>query len=496
MIGLRHLRNLLDGHGLTYNRGESGLGVTDPLFWVASYLLVKPLTWILSTPDVVVLHFVACFTFLIAGIALFCFARRGSERAASAAMMALFGVIFYWPLRFLYLGLEGPFMLCSVATIGFLASRWSGRRDVVVCLLVGILSWNRPEIAIITLPSVLFYSLLLSDRSKGMRSSLAYLGGVLAVPLLLKIFTGSFMAGTVRAKSYFGNPSPPLSAQFFIDRLKYLDAFIGLGSGLALLMLVIVFCIAIAGVVSFLRGPRTNMPWGSVYSAFVAGYSCFILVIPSLWEWYVTFWMAFALVLLGSRLVDCIAWAGAGSSRVASYTAAFSALLVAGSWMLINRIEPREVEIAGWIGQDSAFRGKLSRDLAERWHAKSVWMEAAGWQGYFNDARIFDEVGLVDDSTLPLAKKFGCSYFVSSVRVLKPEFIIKRQFEVERNQMLTPPKSCPNAPLFSSDDDKLWFFAHYERVETYQTEVPGYFGEYSLLDLYRLRKVGETLRVD
>lgn len=60
MIGLRHLRNMLEGSGFVYNRGESALGTTNPLFWVFSFLAIKPFYLASPSVDVLVAHYYFC----------------------------------------------------------------------------------------------------------------------------------------------------------------------------------------------------------------------------------------------------------------------------------------------------------------------------------------------------------------------------------------------------------------------------------------------------
>ncbi len=112
-----------------------------------------------------------------------------------------------------------------------------------------------------------------------------------------------------------------------------------------------------------------------------------------------------------------------------------------------SRTEAKRAEIISWIQQDAGFRGRLSHELNDRWHAKSVWMEAAGWQGYFNDAHVFDEVGLVDESALARAHDYGCRYFVRSLQDLKPQFVIKRTLRGGEKYDGDSPQKLPWRPV-------------------------------------------------
>ncbi|UYK66126.1 hypothetical protein NG831_18675 [Xanthomonas sacchari] len=489
MIGLRHLRNMLEGHGLVYNVGYSALGVTDPLFWLASSVIVKPLMVLTGGQDVLALHYLACVIFNVAAMVILVYRAPRHTRTLTAVVLAVCSVFFFWPLRFLYLGLEGSFLLLSVAVLAWMAGALSQARSYLMAGIAAVLAWNRPEIAVVAFLSVVPYLLLQRGRRQVLRDVAAYAVGVATVPILFWMISGRLVPGTVAAKAYFGAPSSPLTFDAIVNRFDYLDAFIGMGAGVSVALLSLVGIIALADAFIFFKQGRNSVPWRSgVYSLFVAGYSCFILLIPSLWEWYVSFWLAFVLVLLSRLVVTAILWMRAEDVGAARRTTVFAFCVLALCWLAVPRTEAKRAEIISWIQQDAGFRGRLSHELNDRWHAKSVWMEAAGWQGSFNDAHVFDEVGLVDESALARAHDYGCRYFVRSLQDLKPQFVIKRRFEVEKNTMVTPPKSCPGAPLFSTREDRAWFFDNYDRVETYETPSPGYFGEYSVLDLYRLKR--------
>lgn len=484
MIGLRHLRNLVDGYGLVYNKGEVSLGATDPLFWLASYFVVKPLELITGESNLIAYHYAACFLFGLGALSLFLVARERRDALVAAGTMALLANLFFWPLRFFFLGLEGPFILLCLAVIGALLRRDETRWELLVCALVGVLAWNRPEIAAVAFLAF-FPHLLLTVGPGRKKRVIAYVVGALLTPILVKLASGSFLPGTVAAKFYFGAPSSTFSIESLLGRVTHLDEFIGLWPGVAALLLLVSYATALIGFARFLVGGRGRIPWSeSVYPAFVAGYSSFVLLVPSLWEWYISFWLGFVLVLLSWLAIRCAKYL-AGDVVGDWRLAACSLAVLAVAWLIGSATTGKRLEIINWIQEDYAFRGKLSYDLRNTWKAKSVWMEAVGWQGYFNDARVYDEVGLVDDKTLALSKKYGCRYFVMAVKEFGPDFVIKRRFEVERNTLITSPKNCPGAPLFVNDADRSWFFANYERVASYQTRTPGYFGEYSFLELYR-----------
>ena len=69
MIGMRHLRNLLEGNGLVYNPGEGVVGVTDPLFWLGSALFHVPGKF-LGASDLIVSHYAYVWVVVVAALVL------------------------------------------------------------------------------------------------------------------------------------------------------------------------------------------------------------------------------------------------------------------------------------------------------------------------------------------------------------------------------------------------------------------------------------------
>lgn len=487
MIGMRHLRNLLDGNGLVYNPGEGVVGVTDPLFWLGSALF-HVIGKHLGAADLFVSHYAYVWTVVVAALVALSTLARGARMPLVAGMGALLFAYFMVPLRFMFLGLEGPFLLLSVGVLGWLHRRASP--EVFYCA-AAFLSWNRPEMAIAALPLLAFFSLFRVREHGVIRALAPVVVGGAVFPLALWLLTGSPIVQTILAKSYFGSQMP-LSALVagLGGRLGQISVFLEKGPRAAVLLTIFVIAVAAYDFGRFLVSKRKSAPSAALlYSTFCVGYTGFILLVPNLWEWYITNWLGFVLVLLASRLAAIADVATRWSPRFQP-VAVVAVLVVITVLVRPQQSIRRELakSVHTWLAQDAAFRGRLGRELATEWNAKSVWMEAVGWQGYFNAARVYDEVGLVDRDTPALAKKFKCRYFVAALLELKPQFVVKRRFEVERNRLMIAPKDCPGAPLFESDADREQFFQHYELVREYNTEIPNLFGEYSYLNLYRLRE--------
>jgi hypothetical protein len=486
MIGLRHFRNLVDHGRLVYNTQTSVMGATDPMFWLVGGLAYAVLRLFGLPMDPV--YFTYNFVWLLgltALVAWICMAGAGRRLAVSALVVTGMALL-VMPLRFMWLGLEGPFIMVSVAVIACVAR--SGRLYLAL-FVAGLLAWNRPEIAMVGALALALHVIFGLPKGLWIRSAVAAGAGWVIPPLVMKVTTGQWVPNTVLAKAYFGTDTGAIfhaPVTFLTARFDYLDAFVTLGKGGAFVLFLAVLVIAVCRfVVAWRDHGRSGFSWRALMATFTAGYGCFIVSVPNVWEWYITFWLGFAVVVVVQAILDALFAIPAMDK--APLKASFALLLLVGVAAHAERDEARLMRenTTRWLQEERGFRGRLGEDLGTRWQAQSVWMEAVGWQGYYNDARIFDEVGLVDRSVFAYAEHSGCHYFIDAIRELKPQFIVKRAFEVERNRMLTSPRSCPSAPLFTSENDRQWFDEHYRLAERYDSKTPEYFGEFSHLLLFK-----------
>jgi len=479
-IGLRHLRHFVEHGRLVYNLDTSTLGATSPLFWITSGLAI----WTMhgTPPQELVLgyHLDFACTCWIATLVAFVLLARGALRVVAAAWIVAAVTVFAVGLRYMHLGLEGPFLTVSLAIVCALVH--AGVRPERVLALCGVLAWDRPEIAALALPAVLVA--IAVHAGPRLRCAGAFAAGWIAPPLAMLVLTGSPIPNSVRAKSFFGATAEALRAhpvQYVLDRVGQLRTALDVSEYVVPVVLALLVAATAWWAVAALRA-RTAFPWRLALGVFACGYSGFVLTVPQLWEWYPAFWVGFAAIALGVALHDLAARVPRTSHVAAGAAVIACAIYVAGRHGF-SLARHRAITI---LSQEHDFRGRLGRDLDEKWHARSVWMEAVGWQGYFNDARVYDEVGLADSEVFRFAEHDGCGYFMAAMRALAPEYVIKRRFELDWNAMFDPPHSCPTgARMFLDDAARAEWTAHYREVARYDSAQPEFFGDYSHLVLFR-----------
>lgn len=501
LIGLRHLRHFVEHGRLVYNLETSTLGATSPVFWIVSGLGYLALGAVGAAGDLIGYHYRFALACWVVALVVFVSLGRGPLRLALAAFAVLALTTFVHGLQFLHGGLEGPFLMLSLAVIFRLVQ--AGIATATVLALAGALAWGRPEIALIAGPALLAVVLWHGpDLRARVRHAATLAIGWSVTPLAMLIFTGNALPTTVRAKAYFGESVRPLFSEPSRYLASKLELIAGVLKGTPHVTLPV--CAIVVGYAAWQVGaeirrrpaqrePRA-FPWRLALALFAAGYTGFVVAVPALWAWYVTYWLGFALVVIAVALHDlAVRWLPV---RAARYIAAAAVAVALVSYLRHREINQRATErYVRDLEQERWFRGQLGIDLRERWRAASVWMEAAGWQGYFNDARIYDEVGLTDDAVFRFAERDGCGYFMAALRELAPAYIVKRQFELDQNRMITGPRSCRDAPLFVDDAARREFFAMYEQVASYKTQRPGYFGPFSHLVLFRRTStVGDSSR--
>jgi hypothetical protein len=499
-IGLRHLRHFVEHGRLVYNLDTSTLGATAPLFWILSgigYLVLHTLGLV---HDLIAYHLGFVWTCWAATLVTFVALARGPGRVAVAALAVAGASLFAFGFRFMYLGLEGPFLTLSLAAI-FVLVRARVRLEVVLAVC-GVLAWDRPEIGLIAVPALLPPILL---HARGARARLRRAGSFLVAwavpPVLMLVLTGEVIPNTVRAKSYFGASTAALRAHpidFLAARLRLIERNFVNHHALVPVLIALVLGFATWHAIAAVRTVRaarargddpsaSPFPWRAALGLFAAGYTAFILLVPTLWDWYQANWAAFALVVAGVMIHDGIERLRARptwSRRRAVALACAVAVLGAGAYVAARstyRMTRSAVTI--WLTRERDFRGRLGLDLDRRWHARSVWMEAAGWQGYFNDARVYDEVGLTDSEVFRFADRYGCGYFMAAMRALKPQFVVKRRLELRHNAIFTSPRVCPHAPLFLDAAARREFAATYRQVAVYSSEMTDPGGSFSGRDL-------------
>jgi hypothetical protein len=351
LIALAYARNLVNGEGLVFNRGEYVEGYTCFL-WVLLGALgiclgVDPMRW---------LHFLGGVSFaaLIVGVyGLGC--ELAPQRPFSAALAAL-AVAIYLPIAFW----SGSGMETGLFAALLVWSTWLHvRGSNLAPLFLVLLSWTRPEGWLFS--GLCCIDTLWRDRRRGVRYALAY-----AVPMLGWFgwrvwYYGDWLPNTFRAKVGGGFAAVPRG-------LRYLWDFLRDGGGS-------VFAVA------FLVGAVLSVRRATVVVAFVTLSVLYIVCVGG--DAFTLY--RFLVPLIPLVIVICVP-----SPR--SMIALFVAELAVGI-LIWGKIATEITTAQAWTGGIKGAGKSLSREVGPGDLVAAV---GIGWVKWYTDATVIDLVGLTD----------------------------------------------------------------------------------------------------
>jgi hypothetical protein len=496
MILARAMKHFSEGGVLAYNRGEPLSGVSG----VGAALLLAPVTLILTklNGNTFDLSYLAMSYVSLVFFCGFLFLHIGASITIFGATTLLFWILTNGYLVWFGLGLEHIPILLFYVIGALVVTQW---RSVPGMFLLGLLCGIRPELLVVALcaSSLLFFMSLMPWGSEWQgpttRLHLALFGGAATFIAAYFLLTGSVLPQTVAAKSFFRPQSvfQPLFEEgvgFLVRRSVEIWKDCtqrAVAPALDYFVLSFAFLSSVLFACSMLLSRKVRETYGllTIYpSLLLLGYHAF-LVFASGWSWYTANYVllvgliAITNLLIITRVFPSIASVRARVTTEVAIIVACLGLYVAYQPVWSTSARNTYSWMRNWVKADEAFRGSVSRwlrDRASETGAKTVWMEAAGWQGFFHSLRVLDEVGLTSKATLSFARSAGCDYFVSALKHFQPDLIVKRQLELDKNAMLVPNRNCPAMPLFSSDEDRRWFSEHYHSVWVFDAPDPEWFG--------------------
>lgn len=373
LIYHRYVRNVLDGEGLVYNRGERLNALTSPLF---TYL---------SIGCAALVGDVQIASTVVAGSLLFlalCVWWRLLSRLVSPGggfLGALLAILF--PFLFRVYGMETPLFLLLIAACLYF---FETRQDVWLGVACGLLVLTRGEGILLLLPLAAEH---LRQR-RPLPPPRAFVAPVLMLAghmLFAKLYFGAFLPHTVAAKIHQGRsglwgPWPPFA------RVSYqIDWFFD-GRAFVVLLLVL---FALLGAFASRRTTLVR-----VGGAFLLLYTAFyvFLSLPN-YHWYYAPYYMFG-----------YAWAGVGIGWLGRRAGSLPGRL--GRGLAITAL----VAITGWLAIRGAASTWTAVQPAERTHAYrriGQWLDEnappqatvaameIGMIGWYSRRHIIDIVGLV-----------------------------------------------------------------------------------------------------
>jgi len=469
LITYRYAENLALGRGFVYNPGERVLGTTSPLY---ALLLAAPAA-VLGVARIPLISNVLA---LLAGLAGQAFLYAALVRAGAGARTALVALVLVavqpavlWSVGS---GMETPLVFCLMAASLYasVAGRWH-----LAMLACGLLVVTRVD-------GVVWALVIAAAMGMSLRKG-AWKPVWPALAVALPWLAFSWL--------YFGSPLPhSVVAKLAIrpnaghvDHVAWFGGAFWLNQPLhrlpAALVPWAVFVVIGAGVVlaSRLRRLAPLVVFPILFMGFLwIGHA-------PMFPWYMTpaAWCVAILAAIG--LARAAAAAG-GMAAMPARAVAWSVVAlcaISTGWAIVRRdlrmAEYARIEQANETG----LRRRAGEWLAERLSADaSVAMEAVGYQGTYARRRIIDLAGLISPEVVAIRRESASNAetFDGVLRTLRPDAVVLRTFEVERN------RHAHGGPLFETAAQRDSFFAHYAEAARFVAPYPRIWGENAALTIW------------
>lgn len=430
-ITFRHSENLARGQGLVFQPGERVHGFTSPLGVLLPALLQRLSGASTHLVPLWLFRAVCAAAFAAGGLLLVRAVRGGpAGRLAAAALAALY-LVEAKSITFTISGMETGLVFLFLAwTLHLLAQprpRWTR-----LGLAWAGLMWCRPDGCIyVAAASAAWLAFTPLPRREAVRGLVA--AGLVTTAVYLPWFAGAW--------AYYGSPIPhtvtaKAAAPHFATvpdalgwrllegaQLVFAPAYLRLGGwpdwiGPASAAV----CAVAAGYWVLPTGDRVGRT-ASLLFLLLLGY---LALIPYPFPWYLPSVAVVGLVALARALATLHGRGGAPARRAAA--ALLGAVLVIGMGRLLVQTS-HQLRVQQRVIEDEV-RTALGRWLRERVRPdERVFVECAGYVGYFSQARLLDSIGLVAPEVVRLRRERGLT-FAALVPALDPEWLVLRPHEV------------------------------------------------------------------
>jgi hypothetical protein len=433
-IHLQYARNLAEGQGLVFNRGERVYGCTSPL-WVALVAdgMSLGLDGLLTAKA---LGFLAA----LASVGLFLqLLRRTVETPLVRAAATVAWASHAWMARWAVSGMETALavMLVLAGFVAFTAGHRWGARPVWTGTLWSLAALARPEAALL----LMLWGVLLLVETENRFGLRRLIAGIVPAALIYggwllfaRLYFGTFWPQTLVAKAAGGD-----SPEFHAENLWRQAQLVGATDGL--LAATLVASVALGRLVRIAPQPLAQrwLPWAwlallpALYVARgVPVLSRYLLVLLPVLAWLA--WRAAEQWWLGPR-PDA-----ARARRAGLLAVALGALVVA---------QNLAVYVTTVVPQVRSFTPALEQSLIRwgRWFGRHARPEAAiatpdiGAVGYFSRRRVVDLGGLVTPAMVPYLARESPEAAAAAFRFAafsRPEFLVDRAPEPHQLARVSP----------------------------------------------------------
>jgi hypothetical protein len=486
LITYRYAENLVLGEGFVFNPGERILGTTTPLFT----LMLAASGLLFGAQHIPVASNVLSAIFgQVAGLLTFAGVRRLGCSSAIGASAA--GIFLFQPDVVVAATGGMETMLVVALMAGSFYALSAHRRDaaVVLCALLVV-----ARIDGILWAAILMLLVCWERPRSTHRYALLFCGTLAPWALFAQLYFGSPVPNSVLAKLAIGNAAGPLGElDTLAAHMRWFAGATGLHIGPtargpdALVVLVAVASLALVGVASILRKADRSALLAVVLFPPLLCAAYFLGRTPLIFPWYLVppLWCFCTVVVIGAVR----AWAA-----------------------LRNRLPPRRIRLGLGVYTGALFLGLLLhlatanlRELAAQEHLQEYenglrrpvgeWLaahtpedatiatEAIGYQGYYSKRRVIDLAGLTSREVVAASRESRGNSAATFHRVLKrtrPDYIVLRSFEVDRN------RAFHGGKLFETREQRSYFDRTY--VETERFRAPGFGGPLSFLTVFAKRE--------
>jgi hypothetical protein len=470
LITFRYAENLALGRGFVFNPGERVLGTTTPLFTLLLALFGR----IFGTGSIPV--WATVFGFVAMGGTAF-YTSRALEALGAAPRFALVAaaLLLFEP-DMIWItcgGMETPLVLLFMAaSLDFaIRGRWK-------------LAAGAAALLVLTRVDGALWALLLLGT--GCVRAPRSMPGALAVAAAILVPWVTF------AWVYFGSPLPhAMIAKLVVGQshgepIRYFNWFMdSLGVARAagphhatFWMWVVLMALGVALAVRERRLLLVVVGFAPLFClALWLGRS------PRSFEWYLMP-LTWACVVVGATGIELVARAAFGRGGRGLSSAVL--LVILGALAVQDWNEGREVARIerDWQQNEIGLRRAVGEWLAaETPRDARVAMEAIGYQGVYSQRRIYDLGGIISPQAVQItrARHSNAEVFATTLDQIKPDYLVLRSFEVDRNA------SFHGGRLFETQEQFEAFARHYEEVRRFTAPVPRLWGPMSQLTVYRRR---------
>jgi hypothetical protein len=472
-ITYRYAQNLALGRGFVFNPGERVLGTTTPLLTLLLALIGRLIG--VSAIPVASTVLMALFGILAGVISYAILKQLTSIGVAAFTSMALFfgsALILMTSTG----GMETPLVLFLMAASGyaFLQRRYS--LSMVLCALLVL---TRPDGIVWT--AVVFIAALF--RLRKVPPKVILLPSLVVLPWVVfsLAYFGSLLPNSIAAKQIVGRHYG-LGLSFYSLR-DFVWWYIGCtGFDIHSWLLWCWLAVIAVGIIGYLRSAQRRL-FGIVLVAYVALYGLFLWVGRAKhFFWYLTppLWCCTLLAASGVESVASLLSARIPGGPVRGRLKVSIACAVVILYVIFQNVDV--------IGYNRKFQTneRETRRVIGLWlrdntpSTSVVAMEAIGYQGYYSERKIIDEAGLVSPSIVALNResKSNAEVFYKMISILKPDYIVLRQFEINEN------RHCHGGKLFETWDQRVYFFAHYRELKRFSAPYTEVWDEFSYLTIY------------